>query len=172
MLVRLHGLLLAPPVIVWFIWQWYQHHKGQRRWGGVAPPPLWRQYNCRPAGVAQVLAAWLLAGVAVFFAGWPWLWLAPIARFQQYLASGTARQTLHVFYLGQVWNDRDVPWHYPWVMFAATVPVGLLVLGMLGIWARWLQPGDRDLRDSLPSPFGRGAGGEGLANCKLQNVCF
>ena len=62
---------------------------------------------------------------------WPWLWRHPIERFGQYLASGSGRQAVHVFYWGQVWADREVPWHYPWVMFFVTVPVGLLV------WAGW-----------------------------------
>jgi hypothetical protein len=43
---------------------------------------------------------------------------------------------LHTFYVGEVWADRDVPWHYPWIMFAATVPVGLLALGLVGLWGR------------------------------------
>ena len=128
MLVRLHGLLVAPPVILWLIWRWLSTC---RKPTGCNPWTWQERVCCRGEGSA----AWLAAGVATFFVGWPWLWLAPLARFRQYLASGTARQALHVFYMGQVWDDRDVPWHYPWVMFAVTVPVGLLVLGVLGIWA-------------------------------------
>ena len=64
----------------------------------------------------------------------PWLWLAPLSRLQQYVATGSGRPTLHVFYWGQVWADRNAPWHYPWVMFLVTVPVGLLALGFLGLW--------------------------------------
>ena len=125
MLVRLHGLLLAPPVVVWLVWcflrPWRQGITAATR------RPLVQLLKC--------LAAWFAAGVATFVAGWPWLWLAPIARFQLYLASGTARQPLHVFYAGHAWLDRNVPWHYPWVMFAVTVPLGLLALGVLGIVA-------------------------------------
>jgi hypothetical protein len=135
MLVRLHGLLVAPPVVAWLVWRWYRNRQ-------QGPRAIWP------------LAAWLCGGVAVLFAGWPWLWLAPVARFQQYLSSGTARQALHVFYLGQVWNDRDVPWHYPWVMFAVTVPVGLLALGAIGIWAR--LPGKPRCPHPNPLPEGEG----------------
>ena len=159
MLVRLHGLLLAPPVIAWLIWQWYQHREKQKRWGGscTAAPgatvqlPPQREPNSL-FSLVKCFAAWLLTGVAVFVAGWPWLWLAPISRFQQYLASGTARQAIHVFYMGQVWNDRAVPWHYPWVMFAATVPVGLLVLGVLGIWVKTVGGDSRRRKASANSP--------------------
>jgi hypothetical protein len=44
-----------------------------------------------------------------------------------------ARTTILVEYFGRVYADRDVPWHYPWVYFVATVPVGLHVLGLLGL---------------------------------------
>lgn len=108
-LVRLHGLLLAPPVIAWLIWRY-------------------RRQSLRP------VLAWTTAGAATFFLGWPWLWLDPWHRFLQYLSTGPYRMSLHVFYWGQVWADHDAPWHYPWVMFAVTVPSGLLLLGMIGLW--------------------------------------
>ena len=110
MLVRLHGLLLAPPVIAWLIWRYGRH-------------------SLRP------VLAWTAAGAATFFVGWPWLWLDPWHRFLQYLSTGPYRMSLNVFYWGQVWADHDAPWHYPWVMFAVTVPAGLLLLGLLGLFA-------------------------------------
>lgn len=127
MLVRLHGLLIAPPVVLWLIWRAIRQKPtgcNPWAWKGVWAP------------LAKSVAAWSAAGVATFFAGWPWLWLDPVTRFQQYLSSGASRQMLHVFYAGRVWSDHDVPWHYPWVMFAVTVPVGFLALGMIGIGAR------------------------------------
>jgi len=114
MLVRLHGLLLLPTAALWLVWR-------LRRRAGPA------------------LAAWLLAGGATFFVGWPWLWLAPIAHLRLFLASATGRQPLRVFYAGQVWADHDVPWHYPLVMFLVALPVGLLLLGGLGLWAKRRQ---------------------------------
>jgi hypothetical protein len=127
-LVRLHGLLLAPPVLCWLI----------------SRTPAWES-SFRASWALQKWvkallrgpAVWVAAGVITFVAGWPWLWLAPLERFQLFLASGSARMALHTFYLGQVWADRDVPWHYPWVVSAATVPVGLLVLGLIGLWGRF-----------------------------------
>lgn len=111
MLVRLHGLLLLAPVAVWLAWRL------KRR-------------------VAGPLAAWLAAGFGTFFLGWPWLWLAPLAHFRQFLGTATGRQPIHVFYIGRVWPDTDVPWHYPMVMFLVAVPLGLLVLGFVGLWAK------------------------------------
>ena len=42
-----------------------------------------------------------------------------------------------VQYFGQVLADRDVPWHYPWFYFAVTVPLGLQLLGGLGLARAW-----------------------------------
>lgn len=111
MLVRLHGVLMAVPVLAWLVWRL------RRR-------------------VLVPLAAWLAAGVFTLYAGWPWLWLAPWANLRLYLASGSQRQPIHVFYWAQVWADREVPRHYAPVIFVLALPAGLLVLGLLGWWAR------------------------------------
>ena len=109
MLTKLHGILLAPPVIIWIVWR--------MRRNSVLP-----------------LLAWGASGLATLYAGWPWLWLAPINNLRQFIATATDRQAIHVFYVGRVWEDVEVPWHYPLVMFVAALPVGLLILGVLGIW--------------------------------------
>ena len=109
MLTKLHGVLLAPPVIIWVVWRM------QRR-------------------SALPLLAWGASGMVTLFAGWPWLWLAPIGNLRQFLATATDRHAIHVFYAGRVWEDVQVPWHYPLVMFVVALPVGLLILGLLGIW--------------------------------------
>jgi 4-amino-4-deoxy-L-arabinose transferase-like glycosyltransferase len=114
MLTRLHGLLLLLPAITWIVY-------GLRR------------RSILPACV------WIVAGMATLLAGWPWLWLGPWRRFWQFAGTGIHRQAVHVFYAGRVWDDRAVPWHYPWVMFVVTLPLGLLVLGGLGIWSQ--RPG-------------------------------
>ncbi|MCS7306310.1 MAG: hypothetical protein NZ602_14530 [Thermoguttaceae bacterium] len=78
---------------------------------------------------------WSAGAGAIFFTGWPWLWYSTVEHLQLYLASATQRQPIHVYYLGRVWLDYQVPWHYPWLIFATTVPVGLLLLGLVGLWA-------------------------------------
>ncbi len=136
MLTRLHGLLLAPPVILWLFW---------RLRGRVVWP----------------LSAWCAAGAATFFLGWPWLWLDPVGHFLRYLSTGPHRMSLHVFYWGQIWADRGVPWHYPWVMFAVTVPLGLLALGIIGLWSECagLRPARRSSRPASRENFLRDGDG-------------
>jgi len=107
MLSKIQGFLLVPGCIVWALWY------GRQR--AILP-----------------LFVWGVIGWAVFFAGWPWLWLDPVGHLQEFLGSATDRVTLHNFYLGHVYDDNATPWHYPWLMFLLTVPLGLQLLGILG----------------------------------------
>ena len=113
LLTKIHGWLLPPIVGVWAL----------------------TQLPIRRAVVA--VGAWALVGYAVFFAGWPWLWHDTAGRLSRYLGTGVARVSLRVEYLGTVYADTEVPWHYPWVYFAATVPVGLHLLGLVGVARGW-----------------------------------
>lgn len=85
-----------------------------------------RRLGWRPAAI------WLGTAVAVFFAAWPWLWLDPVGHVLQYLGRTTNRIELSVWYFGQRYGDRSVPWHYPFVVFFGTTPVVLLCLTLLG----------------------------------------
>ncbi len=110
LLTRFHGLLLGPPVALWLFWR-----RGRR--------------------ALPALAGWGMTGLATFLAGWPWLWYSTWDRAWQFLRSATQRPSIHVFYAGRAWSDVDAPWHYPFVMFTVTLPLGLLLLGLAGIWA-------------------------------------
>src|SRR5205823_1826701 len=108
LLTKVQALLLPIPVAVWAL--------------------LRMRLRALP-----LLIVWGLAGLVVFFAFWPYLWSAPFDHLQAYLGRTTHRDKLYVWYFGEVFADRDVPWHYPWVMFLATVPIGLLLLGVWGL---------------------------------------
>jgi 4-amino-4-deoxy-L-arabinose transferase-like glycosyltransferase len=101
LLTKIQAVFLAPAVGLW----------------------AWSQWGLKRA-VPRV-ALFAAVGFVLFFAGWPWLWLDPVNHLREYFARTTERQTLYCYYLGHRWADRDVPWHYPWVMFAVTVPMGL-----------------------------------------------
>ncbi len=112
------GLALLTKIHAWFL------------------PPLVLAHalvHLKPGRAVAAWIGWMGAGLATFFAGWPWLWFEPVGRLAAYLGTGVERVSIRVLYFGQVYADRDVPWHYPWVYFAATVPVGLLALGLWGL---------------------------------------
>lgn len=93
------------------------------------------------------LAIWGATGLALFFLGWPWLWYDPAGRLTAYLGTGVDRASIQVQYFGRVYFDSDVPWHYPWVYFAVTVPFGLHLLGLVGLW--------KGIRDGATDGFPR-----------------
>ncbi len=107
LLTKIQAVLLPPLVVLWAL-------------------VFWRVRALRPLAVCGVTAA------ATFFVGWPWLWLDLPGNVVDYFARTTDRTVLHVWYLGERFVDRDVPWHYPWVNFVATTPIGILVTGAMG----------------------------------------
>ncbi len=116
------GLALLTKIHAWFL---------------IPVALLWSLARLRPIPALLGWSSWLAVGMATFFAGWPWLWYDPVGRLSRYLGTGIDRVSIRVLYFGQVYADREVPWHYPWFYFAATIPVGLLALGAWGAWRGW-----------------------------------
>ncbi|WP_347245564.1 glycosyltransferase family 39 protein [Thermogutta sp.] len=112
LLTRFHGLLCSPPILLWIFWR--------RRSKGIVPA-----------------FCWLASGLLIFYIGWPWLWFDTLQHVRLYVSTSTQRTPIHVFYLGRVWEDSLVPRHYVWVMFLATMPVGLLLAGGIAIFSHW-----------------------------------
>jgi 4-amino-4-deoxy-L-arabinose transferase-like glycosyltransferase len=102
LLTKVQGILVPPLVVIWALF-------------------AFRQRAVRP------LLIWGLTAAAVFFVGWPWLWLAPIDHMMTYLGRAAERPTLYVWYLGERYEDKLVPWHYPFVMLLITVPRVVLI---------------------------------------------
>lgn len=115
LLTKIHAWFLAPIVFLWAV----------ARVGWVK--------------ACASMTAWAATGLAIFVAGWPWLWDHSLARLTAYWGTGVERAALRVLYFGRVFLDRDVPWHYPWFYFAVTVPLGLHGLGLLGLHGGWRE---------------------------------
>jgi hypothetical protein len=69
-----------------------------------------------------------LLGPLVLFAGWPWLWRAPIARFRDYAAFHLQHENYSWHYLGRLLREPPFPIEYPFVVTAMTVPAALAFL--------------------------------------------
>ncbi|HSG70298.1 MAG TPA: glycosyltransferase family 39 protein, partial [Planctomycetaceae bacterium] len=120
MLTKIQGVLLMVPVGLWGLCYW--------RGKSILPGVLFG-----------------LSGVVTLFVFWPWLWTNTFEHLQSYLGRTTDRSINKVYYLGEVWVDHEdptvpeladyheLPWHYPLVMFLVTVPLGLQLLGLLGL---------------------------------------
>lgn len=102
LLTKVQGVLLPPVVLLWATWQY--------RWQGLRP-----------------LMCWAICGGAVFLMAWPWLWLDPIHNLQQYLGRTSDRPTLYCWYFGERFADKQVPWHYPFVITLFTLPIGVIL---------------------------------------------
>ena len=111
LLTKIQAVLIPIPVIVWALWRWREK--------AILP-----------------LMIWGLTAYLVFFASWPYLWFDPFEKTAEFLGRTTNRSTIQVWYWGQKYADKNVPWHYPFVMFALTVPVVLHGLGLLGLFDR------------------------------------
>jgi 4-amino-4-deoxy-L-arabinose transferase-like glycosyltransferase len=98
---------------------------------------VWAFYRLPARRALAAMAIWTLVGISLFWLGWPWLWQDPLSRMRAYWGTGVARQSIFTQYFGRVFADRDVPWHYPWFYFAATVPLGLQLLGGAGLVQGW-----------------------------------
>jgi 4-amino-4-deoxy-L-arabinose transferase-like glycosyltransferase len=108
LLTKIQAIILPPLVVVWALWHW--------RTKAILP-----------------LLVWGATGFFVFCIGWPYLWFDFIPRLTEYFASSSDRAVVNVWYLGDRLPDVAAPWHYPWVMFCSTIPIGLLALGVFGI---------------------------------------
>ncbi len=107
LLTKIQAVLIPIPIILWALWRW--------RTKAIMP-----------------LLIWGVTANVVFFALWPYLWLDPIGHYLEYLGRATNRVMIHCYYFGVRYDDKAVPWHYPFVMFAVTVPLGLHLLGAWG----------------------------------------
>jgi 4-amino-4-deoxy-L-arabinose transferase-like glycosyltransferase len=77
------------------------------------------------------IAASALIGAGIFVATWPWLYHDTANRLLYYVLMASRFKDRPQFYLGQTLSH--VPWHYPFVITLAVVPLVITVMSLLGI---------------------------------------
>jgi len=122
----------------------------------------WGLYFHRRRALRAII--WMsVAGPLVFFAGWPWLWLAPLRHFAEYIVdkfpagavpsfilswTGTGaiawREAARTLYFGTV-APGGAPWHYPFVMLILTMPLAVMAGGAASGVAAKREKGARPL---------------------------
>ncbi len=107
----------------------------------------WAVARYRRRAVGPILAT-LMLGPLLFLVGWPWLYHDTAARVLAYGLDKVGGRAVPVLYLGHTYGEGQAPWHYPLVMLAVTVPVGLLaasLVGALGVVGRRFRSEVADL---------------------------
>ncbi|MGB7537496.1 MAG: glycosyltransferase family 39 protein [Anaerolineales bacterium] len=113
---RINTLLVMPTLFLWAI-------LFRRKW-----------YLFLRMILSTVIAA------PVFFLAWPWLYYDTIDRVKEFLKV-VVSWPIPQYYLGH--NYLDLPWHFPFVMAAAVIPLGILILCLLGIIRAIIRRRDR-----------------------------
>jgi len=128
LLTKVQGILLPPIVFVWAVWKF-------------------REQSLLP------LLCWSICGSVLFLVAWPWLWLDPVHNLAQYLGRTAERPTLYCWYLGTRFADKQVPWHYPFVLTLATLPVGAVLCLLASVRLKRPDSMDQLLLLSLAIPL-------------------
>jgi hypothetical protein len=137
------SILLIPAVTLVAIWL------GSRAARRVPSARTW----LGPVGPGfETLLLMLAVGPVVVLGLNPGWWRDTLLRIGHYFALFVDRRAalpdIEIFYLGQKYV-YSLPWHNGWVLTAVTIPIGILLLSIVGcLWAVW-----RMRRDALPMLF-------------------
>lgn len=92
---------------------------------------LWAVFFRRRLYVFIRLAVMGITGLVIWLATWPWLYFDTFQRIREYLEFLTINHyQIAQWYRGHMYLPP--PWHYPFVMTLAVVPITLTVLSMIG----------------------------------------
>lgn len=120
MLTRLHGYLLFVPIVGLIVWLW-------------------------PKDAIKKIVILVGVAVAVYVAGWPWLWTNTISHMGEYFRLQSVHGGVTEYIFGQRYDFA--PWWYTPVMFLTTTPAFVLILFATGtyrivrvgtIWERFM----------------------------------
>ncbi|ALW85141.1 hypothetical protein AUC43_08575 [Hymenobacter sedentarius] len=90
----------------------------------------------RRSALVRTLAAYMAGAGVLIVLFWPYLWEAPVQRLWECFGNFRRfRQTMQVFYLGQMESCQRLPWHYLSVWLLVTTPVVYTVLFIGGAGA-------------------------------------
>jgi hypothetical protein len=136
------GSILALPLLVWVV---------RRLLGRFLPRnPVWGVE--RPA--LEIWTAILAFGPVVGWLGNPAWWRETLPRLAHYYQISADRQgalpDIRILYFGEIYS-YSLPWHNAWVLIAITVPAGILLASLVGLFGSLSK--SWKLRDAIPWYF-------------------
>ncbi|WP_435009303.1 ArnT family glycosyltransferase [Tundrisphaera lichenicola] len=136
------GAILLVPLIVWIV---------RRLHAALFPNhPIWGVE--RPA--LEIWTSILAFAPAIGWLGNPAWWRETIPRMAHYYQLSTDRKQalpdIRIMYLGDIYNF-SLPWPNAWVLIAITVPAGILLASIVGLFASLF--GSIRTRDAIPWYF-------------------
>jgi hypothetical protein len=111
--IKLHAFFLPFPLLLWAL--------------------LFRKVR-----VWKWLAVTALVAPVVYLGTQPYLWWDTLPRLIQRFQDYGSKVPITTYYFGQ-WFPGNVPWHYPWVMLAVTLPPGLLLFLLIRFLSRLMK---------------------------------
>jgi len=102
----------------------------------LVPLAIWGVAFYRKKALLPLIATPLI-GLAILYAGWPWLWHHPFARMHWYVTDKLGRAPVETFYFFRTYGEKPAPWHYPLVMTFVTLPPGILAACIYGSIRSW-----------------------------------
>lgn len=109
------------------------------------PLILWA-HLCHRKSYQNNIFSMVFLSPPVMIASQPYLWHHPTVRILEFLFEGLTRgyrfnTNYLIFFFGEYYASREVPWYYAAFMTAVTVPETLLLFSMLGLMAIfWFKP--------------------------------
>ncbi|MCP4499320.1 MAG: glycosyltransferase family 39 protein [Deltaproteobacteria bacterium] len=136
LLTKLNAPFLAIPATLWAIalrWRGFRFVPSETPGSSPATGDVnGTQPNLRVPAIPRSLLWMLFLGPVVFVAGWPWLWTEGFKRFGGYVAFHMKHYPIYLFYEGEIYDKPFAPWHMPFTMAWAVIPLPLLLLGLVG----------------------------------------
>ncbi len=125
---KLHAVFLPPLLAAWVVYLLIVHRDGSVR-------------KLIGKRVVLVIGFGIVLVPLVYLGTQPWLWHDTIPRIHERFLEYAKKSTVHpigLWYLGERYFN-NTPWHYPLVMTAFTVPIGILFFSLLGLGIGWKQ---------------------------------
>ncbi len=132
LLTKLYGFLLFIPVTGYWLWTYKNLLHTKYKQNTII----------RAAGKLLCVVS---VAFAVYYIGWPWLWLSPVAHLGEYLRLQFIYRSIPEYIFGHVY--AAAPWWYTPIMFFVTTPAFVLIFFAIGsfwtvqkgrIWDRFI----------------------------------